>query len=396
MRSPPGGDRPCCGPRGWTAARWTARGIPAVYDWFRSSGVITRRRLNRATLARQGLLERGPGGPCLRIRPAHRRDPGAVRARDVPRTVVARCPTSSGTRSLEELEARSVVQATLPALRPSISSCPPRTSGPGRSPCAGLRREGFLPRPARRAGRGGRWPAPARRLRARLARRAAAPAGDRCAAGQGGGRAASALWLDLVRVPPSGHLGAAPGRPLRPRRGLASPAATTSRRTCASSTWARSHLKRVRSRSPARHRELGRPQGRRPSAPALERMTLRRFRGPDGDELLDLPDGVLPDRGGARPRPASSLRGTRRCSSTPAARRSCPRSTARACSASATRTASPPSSSTGRWRALGGWTVVARSSSPSAASTPPTCTPSRPGRAPRRLRGVDHRLGPAA
>lgn len=29
--------------------------------------------------------------------------------------------------------------------------------------------------------------------------------------------------------------------------------------------------------------------------PALKRMTLRSFRGPDGDELLDLPDGVLPE-----------------------------------------------------------------------------------------------------
>src|SRR4051812_6686686 len=38
------------------------------------------------------------------------------------------------------------------------------------------------------------------------------------------------LWLNLVRAPPSGHLGAAPGRPLRRRRGLARAGAGRARR----------------------------------------------------------------------------------------------------------------------------------------------------------------------
>jgi hypothetical protein len=54
-------------------------------------------------------------------------------------------------------------------------------------------------------------------------------------------------------------------------------------------------------------------------APALERLTLRRFRAESGDELLDVPRARCRTR--RRPRRSASCRpGTPRCSSTRAAR----------------------------------------------------------------------------
>jgi hypothetical protein len=244
------------------------------------------RELNRALLARQGLLERFP--PDL---PAALRRIGGLQAQYAPAMYIGLWSRVAGlerdavTRALED---RSAIQATL--LRSTIHLVAADDFWPWAVAVRSARRASFL------RGRPDAPPAPAmaraaRTLRRRLAggpllrRDIEALLGKEAARGVG-------LWLDLVRVPPLG---------------------TWERRRADLYGLAEDWLPPVEVlKADAVARVVGSYlSGFGPAPPgdianwtgmkitdvkrAVARMELRRFRGPDGEELLDLPEAPLPD-----------------------------------------------------------------------------------------------------
>lgn len=248
--------------------------------------ILTQRELNRALLARQGLLERFP--PDL---PAALRRIGGIQAQYAPAMYlglwsrVADLERDAVTRALED---RSVIQATL--LRSTIHLVAADDFWPWAVAVRTARRESFL------RGRPDAPPAPAmaraaRSLRSRLAdgpllrRDVEALLGKEAARGVG-------LWLDLVRVPPLGTW----ERRRADLYGLAEdwlPPVAVSRAEAVEHVI-RSYLSGF---GPAPRGDIANWAGLKLGdvKPALERMELRRFRRPDGDELLDLFDAPLPD-----------------------------------------------------------------------------------------------------
>jgi hypothetical protein len=81
----------------------------------------------------------------------------------------------------------------------------------------------------------------------------------------------------------------------------------------------------------------------------LQRMTLRRFRDPDGGELLDLPRAPSRRRTPRRPSGSCPPSTPRSCSGTPPAPGSCRRNTGRRSSTPACRSPYRPSWSTAGW-----------------------------------------------
>ena len=247
---------------------------------------VGRRELNRALLARQGLLERFP--PDL---PAALRRIGGLQAQYAPAMYIGLWSRVAGlerdavTRALED---RSAIQATL--LRSTIHLVAADDFWPWAVAVRSARRESFL------RGRPDAPPAPAMARAARTLRRrlAGGPLLRRDIEGLLGKEAARGvgLWLDLVRVPPLG---------------------TWERRRADLYGLAEDWLPPVEvSKADAVARVVGSYlSGFGPAPPddianwagmkitdvkrALARIELRRFRGPDGDELLDLPDAPLPD-----------------------------------------------------------------------------------------------------
>ncbi len=247
---------------------------------------LTQRDLNRALLARQGLLDRFP--PDL---PAALRRIGGIQAQYAPAMYlglwsrVADLERDAVTRALED---RRAIQATL--LRSTIHLVAADDYWPWAIAVRAARRDGFLR---------GRPDAPpsaamaraARRLRSRLAagpmlrRDIEALLGKEAARGVG-------LWLDLVRVPPLG---------------------TWERRRADLYGLAEDWLPPVDISKPnaVAHVVSSYLSGFGPAPPsdianwagltitdvkrAVRRMELRRLRGPGGEELLDLPDAPLPD-----------------------------------------------------------------------------------------------------
>ena len=247
---------------------------------------VGRRELNRALLARQGLLERFP--PDV---PAALRRIGGLQAQYAPAMYIGLWSRVAGlerdavTRALEH---RSAIQATL--LRSTIHLVAADDFWPWAVAVRSARRESFL------RGRPDAPPAPAMARAARTLRRrlAGGPLLRRDIEGLLGKEAARGvgLWLDLVRVPPLG---------------------TWERRRADLYGLAEDWLPPVEvSKADAVARVVGSYlSGFGPAPPddianwagmkitdvkrALARIELRRFRGPDGDELLDLPDAPLPD-----------------------------------------------------------------------------------------------------
>ena len=137
----------------------------------------------------------------------------------------------------------------------------------------------------------------ARRLRGRLAdgpvgaREADALLGRLRSSGVG-------LWVDLVRVPPSGTW----ERRRADLLGLAEDWVPPRRLTPAA---AREHLVRLylRAFGPASSRDVANWAGAAVAdlTPALRRLPLRHFRGPGGEELIDLPGLPLPSGDTAAP-----------------------------------------------------------------------------------------------
>ncbi len=247
---------------------------------------VGRRELNRALLARQGLLERFP--PDL---PAALRRIGGIQAQYAPAMYVGLWSRVAGlerdavTRAIEE---RSAIQATL--LRSTIHLVAADDFWPWAVAVRSARRASFL------RGRPDAPPAPAmaraaRTLRRRLAggpllrRDIEALLGKEAARGVG-------LWLDLVRVPPLGTW----ERRRADLYGLAEdwlPPVEVSKADAVAHV-VRSYLSGF---GPAPPGDIANWAGMRITdvKRAAARMELRRLSGPDGEELLDLPDAPLPD-----------------------------------------------------------------------------------------------------
>jgi hypothetical protein len=247
---------------------------------------VGRRELNRALLARQGLLERFP--PDL---PAALRRIGGLQAQYAPAMYIGLWSRVAGlerdavTRALED---RSAIQATL--LRSTIHLVAADDFWPWAVAVRSARRASFL------RGRPDAPPAPAmaraaRTLRRRLAggpllrRDTEALLGKEAARGVG-------LWLDLVRVPPLGTW----ERRRADLYGLADdwlPPIEVSKADAVAHVVG-SYLSGF---GPAPPGDIANWAGMKITdvKRALARMELRRFRGPDGEELLDLPNAPLPD-----------------------------------------------------------------------------------------------------
>lgn len=237
--------------------------------------LLSRAALNRALLARQMLLERAD----LPLPEALERM-GGVQAQYAPSMYIglwSRLEAFARDQLTASLEERAVVQGTL--MRATIHLVSARDYWPFAVAIREARRTMWLRAHARRLEHAeDDLVAAAHRLREALV-------GGPLAAGVG-------LWLDLVRVPPSGtwerrraDLYAAAEDWLEPP-GVARHAAVE-------------HLVRryLAAFGPATRGDVASWAGLavRDFADVLERMELRRLRGEDGEELLDLPDGPLPD-----------------------------------------------------------------------------------------------------
>ena len=247
---------------------------------------LTQRDLNRALLARQFLLER-----ARTSLPRALERVGGLQAQYAPSMYIGLCSRLEGFERddlTRALECRSVVQATL--MRATIHLVSARDYWPLSIAIGRLRRKWW-----RRVHPGGpsarEMASGARRLRRRLAggslRRSEVEEllGKPVARGVG-------MWLDLVRVPPSGTWE-------RRRADLYAAAEDWLGPPEVTEPDALEHLVRryLGGFGPATRSDIadwaGLPKGEITSV--VDRLRLRFFRTEDGDELLDLPRAPLPD-----------------------------------------------------------------------------------------------------
>ena len=247
--------------------------------------VLSQRVLNRALLARQLLLERS----TLPIPRALERI-GGIQDQYAPNAYIRLWSCLEGFRRNDltrTLERRTVVQATL--MRSTIHVVSKRDFWPLAVAIRGAQREWWLrvhkPRPDERE-----LEATADRLRDLMAdgpRRH-----EELAAVVQRGWGMVGPWLDLVRVPPSGtweqrraHLFQTADRWVGPET--------------VDVDDALDHLVRryLGAFGPASRKDIAAWAGCKPGylQATVERLTLRRFRGEDGTELLDVSRGPLPD-----------------------------------------------------------------------------------------------------
>jgi Winged helix DNA-binding domain len=249
---------------------------------------LNQRDLNRAVLARQLLLERA-GAPLPRALERM----GCLQAQYAPSMYVGLWSRLEGfdrdalTRALGR---RTVVQGTL--MRQTIHLVSARDWWPLAVAVREARRESWL-----RSHRGGpdarEMASAARRLRARIADGPMPRAEVDELVGHGAvGVNGVGLWLDLVRVPPSGTWE-------RRRADLYAAAEDWLGPEAVERADAVEHLVRryLAGFGPAPAGDIADwgGLGVKELAPALERMPLRRFRDEQGAELLDLPRAPLPD-----------------------------------------------------------------------------------------------------
>jgi hypothetical protein len=247
--------------------------------------VLTQRSLNRALLARQ-LLLRPATGPLPRVLDRV----GGIQAQYAPSMYVglrARLRDFTRDSLTRALERRNVVQATL--MRSTIHLVSREDYWPITLAVRDSRRRWWLRNSRRSAGA---VEAAADRLRERLDEGPVHRSEIERIVGKDLGFAIG-LWVEMVRVPPSGtwerrraDLFAAAEDWLGPPPEM-EPAAAVA------------HLVRryLSGFAPATKRDIagfcGLPVG--DVTPALERLNPRRFRSEDGQELLDVPRAPLPD-----------------------------------------------------------------------------------------------------
>jgi hypothetical protein len=248
---------------------------------------LTRRELNRALLARQLLLER-----ARMPLPRALERVGGIQAQYAPSMYIglwSRLEDLERRALTEALVERTVVQATL--MRTTIHLVSREDFWPFALATRAVRRAHWLrtrPEPTSAASMAGA----ARKLRARMRgggtlKRAELEAlvGKPRALGSG-------LWVDLVRAPPSGTWE-------RRRADLFALAEDWIGPPEIGAKAAVEHLVRryLAGCGPASRKDIASFTGIALTAlaPTLARLELRRFASEDGDELLDVPDGPLPD-----------------------------------------------------------------------------------------------------
>jgi hypothetical protein len=254
--------------------------------------LLSPRALNRALLARQGLLERGRSPLPRRLERM-----GGLQAQYAPSMYIGLWSRLEGfergalTRALER---RSVIQGTLMRstihlvsaadywpLAIAVREARRRSwlRGPGRPPAAEMERAAEQVRAALAGG-------------ATLRRKEIEALVGKPAAGGAG------LWVDLVRAPPSGTWE-------RRRADLYALAEDWLPARAMEPAAAVEHLVRryLDAFGPATRDDVASFTGlqARELAPALDRLELRRFRSEAGDELLDRPRAPLPDPGTLAP-----------------------------------------------------------------------------------------------
>jgi hypothetical protein len=250
--------------------------------------VLTERELNRALLARQLLLERAK----LPIPRALERI-GGLQTQDAKSGYIGLWSRLEGFERddlTKALERRSAVQATL--MRVTIHTISARDYPLLTEGVREERRKSWSQGHSRRIDVK-KVPAAAKRVESLLAegprwrKDVAEELGLDSATWNGVG-----MWLDLVRVPPSGTWE-------RPRGDLYAAAETWLGKTKATEEEGRELLLRryLGGFGPASLKDAANWAGLPPKvlAPVAERLKLRRFRAEDGTELLDIPRGPLPD-----------------------------------------------------------------------------------------------------
>lgn len=255
--------------------------------------VLTERELNRALLARQLLLERGSGSIPKTIERM-----GGLQAQYAPSIYIGLWSRVEGlereavTRALER---GSVVQGTL--LRATIHLVSKADYWPFAVAVRESRRESWARTPWRKEVTPRELAAAARSLRKRFGgREFERKELDQALEGRkprvSVWRNGLMLWLDLVRVPPSGTW----ERRRADRYAFAEDWVGPEKGTEAKGVelLIRRYLAGF---GPARVKEIANWAGLAPKAldPAVEKVATRRFRGEDGAELVDIPRAPLPD-----------------------------------------------------------------------------------------------------
>jgi hypothetical protein len=255
--------------------------------------VLTPRELNRAVLARQLLLERAD----LPLPKALERI-GGIQAQYAPSMYIGLWTRLRGfaradlTRALEQ---RAVVQATL--MRITIHLVSRADYWPiARATRDARRRQWLRASPAAQGLTEDDLVAAAGVLRARLAaepgsalwrKDVEALLGKGTATGVG-------LWLDLVRAPPAGTWDRRRADRWADAAAWAGPPPAAATAQAGTALLVRRYLAAF---GPAARPEIANWAGLTVGAitPALDALKLRRFRAPDGTELVDLPRAPLPD-----------------------------------------------------------------------------------------------------
>jgi hypothetical protein len=250
--------------------------------------VLSTRELNRALLARQHLLE-----PSARSIAQTLKAIGGLQAQYAPSMYVglwSRMLDFERDALTHALERRAVIQATL--MRVTIHLVAKRDYWPFALATRQARRELWL-RAMRKGATAEQLDELAERLREHLAEHGQinrkeldALVGKPHAIGVG-------LWVDLVRVPPSGTWERRRADLFALAETWVGPAPDMSPDEAAAQL-VRSYLAGF---GPAAKADIASYTGlsRRELAPACERLKLRRFRTEGGEELLDLPRAPLPD-----------------------------------------------------------------------------------------------------